>query len=241
MVDGPSTSVSTPLIGISVPRSPEESAFGIKDSVLQVMEYSEAIVAAGGRPVLLPATAQIPTDLLQGIDGLVLSGGGDLSPQLFGAEPVEASYGISEIRDAFESALVRDAAARGVPVLAICRGLQLINVLRGGTLHMDIPGHWQDAPSTHTVHSVSIREGSALARIAQSDTMMVNSYHHQAIKDLGAGLTPVAFSDDLIEAFEADDADIIGVQWHPEHLYNSSAQNMALFTDLIQRARLFSE
>lgn len=226
----------TPLIGISVPRSPEKSAFGVKDSVLQVLEYSDAIVAAGGRPVMLPSTEQIPDDLLAGIDGLVLSGGGDLSPQMFGEAPVEASYGISEIRDAFESALVRDAEARGIPVLAICRGLQLINVLRGGTLHMDIPGHWQTEPADQVVHPVTLVEGSALAQLVGESTMMVNSYHHQGIKDLGKGLTPVAFAGDLIEAFEAEDADIIAVQWHPEHIYKVSESNMALFLNLIQKA-----
>lgn len=227
----------TPLIGISVPRGPENSAFGIRESVLQVMEYSEAVVAAGGRPVLLPATEKIPDDLLEGIDGLILSGGGDLSPKMFGEEPVEASYGISEIRDAFETALVQDAIERSIPVLAICRGLQIINVIHGGTLHMDIPGHWQSEPSNQVTHSVELVEGSALAELVGSQSMMVNSYHHQAIKELGTGLTPVAFAGDLVEAYVADDADILAVQWHPEHLYMVSEANMALFTDLIRKAR----
>ncbi len=228
--------MTTPLIGISVPRSPENSAFGIKDSVLQVMEYSEAIVAAGGRPVMLPATETIPEDLLAGIDGLMLTGGGDLSPSMFGEEPVEASYGISEIRDAYEKALVEDAIAREIPVLAICRGLQLINVLYGGTLHMDLPGHWQTEPSNQTVHSVELVEGSQLAELVGSTSLDVNSYHHQAINALGSGLTPVAYAGDLIEAFVVDGADILAVQWHPEHLYLVSPENMKLFTDLIRRA-----
>lgn len=241
MADGQSTNMQRPLIGISVARSPEKSAFGVKDSVLQVMEYSEAIVEAGGRPVLLPSTEHIPNDLLTGIDGLMLSGGGDLSPQMFGEIPVEASYGISEIRDAFESALVHHAVERGVPVLAICRGLQLINVLWGGTLHMDIPGHWQTEPSDQVVHAVDIVEGSQLFQLIGNSTMMVNSYHHQAIKELGKGLIPVAFSDDLVEAFEAEDADIIAVQWHPEHLYKVSESNMSLFTNLVNKARRSQE
>lgn len=228
--------MTAPLIGISVPRSPENSAFGVRDSILQVMEYSEAIVAAGGRPVLLPATEKIPQDLLEGIGGLVLSGGGDLSPAMFGEEPVEASYGISEIRDAFEQAIVADAIARSIPILAICRGLQIINVIRGGTLHMDIPDHWQTDPADETVHSVDLVEGSALAKLVGSSSMEVNSYHHQGIKELGENLTPVAFAGDLIEAYEATDADILAVQWHPEHLYEKSEPNMLLFREIVRKA-----
>lgn len=228
--------MARPLIGISAPRSEEKSAFGPKDSVLQVVEYSDAVIAAGGRPVLLPPTATIPDDLLAGIDGLVLSGGGDLSPRMFGEEPVEASYGISEIRDAYESALVADAAARGIPVLAICRGLQLINVLRGGTLHMDIPGHWQTAPSNETVHDVEIAADSRLAEIVGTEPLSVNSYHHQGIKTIGRGLRAVASAGEIIEAFEDPEADIIGVQWHPEHLFAVSERNLALFSDLVRRA-----
>jgi putative glutamine amidotransferase len=228
--------MSAPLIGISVPRSPEDSAFGVRDSVLQVMEYSEAIVAAGGRPVLFPATSTIPEDLLEGIGGLILSGGGDLSPSMYGEEPVEASYGISEIRDAYEQALVADAISRSIPILAICRGLQIINVIRGGTLHMDISGHWQTEPSDQTVHSVELKEGSALSELVGSTSMEVNSYHHQGIKKLGHNLTAVAFAGDLIEAYEATDADIIAVQWHPEHLYEKSESNMLLFREIVRKA-----
>lgn len=228
--------MTRPLIGISAPRSEERSAFGPKDSVLQVMEYADAVVAAGGRPVLLPSTATIPDDLLVGIDGLVLSGGGDLSPGLFGEEPVDASYGISEIRDAYESALVDDAAKRGIPILAICRGLQLINVLRGGSLHMDIPGHWQTVPADQTAHEVDIAADSHLARVVGTTPLPVNSYHHQGIKELGAGLRPVASSGDSIEAFEDPAADIVAVQWHPEHLFSVCERNLALFIDLVRRA-----
>lgn len=228
--------MGTPLIGVSAPRSPEKSAFGVKDSALQVMEYADAVVAAGGRPVLLPATETIPENLLEGIDGLVLSGGGDLSPQLFGCEPVEASYGISEIRDAYECALVHDAQQRRIPVLAICRGLQLINVLRGGTLHLHIDEHWQTAPADEAAHSVRLAAASRLAEIVGSEELDVNSYHHQAIEVLGPGLVPVAHHGQLIEAFEDPEHDILAVQWHPEHLYAVSERQLALFRDLVERA-----
>lgn len=228
--------MAAPIIGISAPRSAENSAFGVRDSVLQVMEYADAVVAAGGRPVLLPPTEVIPDEPLAGIDGLVLSGGGDLSPAIFGREAVEASYGISEVRDAYEMALVKDAEARSIPILAICRGLQLVNVLRGGTLHMHIDDHWQSEPSDSFAHEVTLTEGSALADLVGSTKLMVNSYHHQAIDTLGDRLVPVGFSDHVVEAFVADDADIVGVQWHPEHLYKVSPENHALFKQLVQKA-----
>lgn len=228
--------MAAPLIGISIQRSVEASAFGPRDSALQVMDYAESVAAAGGRPVLLPATETIPEDLLDGIDGLVLSGGGDLSPTLYGAEAEETTYGISETRDAFESALVEDAQRRGVPILAICRGLQLINVMRGGTLHLHIDGHWQTAPSDQPMHSVDLVPGSKLAELAGASSMEVNSYHHQGIDRLGAGLTPVAYAGELVEAFEDEQNRIIAVQWHPEHMTKSSAQNLALFTELVRAA-----
>ncbi|QBE48266.1 gamma-glutamyl-gamma-aminobutyrate hydrolase family protein [Leucobacter triazinivorans] len=228
--------MTAPLIGISAPRSAEESAFGIKDSTLQVMEYADAVVSAGGRAVLLPSTAQIPEDLLAGIDGLVLSGGGDLSPSLFGEEPVEASYGISEIRDAYETALVLDAQKRKIPVLAICRGLQLINVLRGGSLHMHIDGHWQTESADQATHRVMPVAGSFFSTIVGSEAVDVNSYHHQAIDVLGSGLTPAAHDGSLIEAFEDLENDILAVQWHPEHMFAVSESQLALFRNLVERA-----
>ncbi|MBO1902156.1 gamma-glutamyl-gamma-aminobutyrate hydrolase family protein [Leucobacter weissii] len=228
--------MAAPLIGVSIQRSVEPSAFGPRESALQVMDYAESIAAAGGRPVILPATERIPDHVLAGIDGLVLSGGGDLSPTMYGAEAGEETYGVSEIRDAFETALVEDAQARGVPVLAICRGLQLINVLRGGTLRLHIDGHWQAVPSEEPEHEVSVVAGSRLAELVGAEAIPVNSYHHQCIDRLGAGLTAVAHAGDVIEAVEDAQHAILAVQWHPEHMAKTSAQNLALFTDLVRRA-----
>lgn len=228
--------MQSPLIGISVPRQVADSAFGPRDSVLQVYEYAESVVAAGGRAVLLPSTETIPEDLLAGIDGIVLSGGGDLSPELYGESPLESTYGVSRIRDAYEIAIVEQAEKHGIPILAICRGLQLINVLRGGSLQLHIDDHWQTNASDQPLHSVDVVAGSELAEIIGGTSMQVNSYHHQAIERLGEGLTPVAFASEIVEAFEDRSKGILAVQWHPEHMYKVSKQSLALFTDLVKRA-----
>jgi len=233
--------MSAPLIAVTMDRSPRDSAFGVRDSTLQVLDYAEAVVSAGGRPALLPATEQIPADPLDGFDGLLLTGGGDLAPQMYGQDPDEKVYGVSIIRDRFEAALVVEAEGRGIPILAICRGLQLINVLRGGSLIQHVDGHWQTRPSDESEHDVSIEPGSQLASIVGRTTMEVNSYHHQAVSVLGEGLRVTARSGDVVEAFEDPERNLIAVQWHPEHLFRISADNHALFDDLVSRARVHQE
>lgn len=225
----------SPLIAVSAERSQQKSAFGPRDSTLQVLEYAEAIAVAGGRPALLPATERIPDDPLRGFDALVLTGGGDLSPEMYGMKPDATSYGMSPIRDRFETALVAAAEARGLPILAICRGMQLINVLRGGQLHNHLDGHWQTAASDAFHHAVDVEPSSKLSRVVGSTEIEVNSYHHQAISTLGKGLRVTARADSLIEAFEDPAKDILAVQWHPEHLARTSATHRALFEDIVER------
>lgn len=233
--------MSRPLIAVTADRSSQPSAFGPRDSTLQVLNYAEAVVSAGGRPALLPATEAIPEDLLDGFDGLMLTGGGDLSPEMYGQEAAEAVYGISPIRDRFETALVRDAQERGIPILAICRGLQLVNVLRGGTLIQHLDGHWQTRASDAVEHEVAIEQDSRLAQIVGGVSMGVNSYHHQAIDRLGTDLVVTARADGVIEAVEDPAVNLIAVQWHPEHLFRTSINNRALFDDLVRRAGVYRE
>lgn len=233
--------MSAPLIAVTAERSEQKSAFGPRDSTLQVLNYADAVVSAGGRPALLPATESIPADLLDGFDGLLLTGGGDLSPEMYGQEPDDSVYGVSVYRDRFESALVHEAQARGIPILAICRGLQLINVLRGGTLIQNLEGHWQSRASDEPDHEIAIEPGSRLAEVVGGTAMAVNSYHHQAADVLGEGLHVTARSGIVIEAFEDPECDLIAVQWHPEHLFRSSADNHALFDDLVARALAHKE
>lgn len=233
--------MSAPLIAVSAERSEQRSAFGPRDSTLQVLEYADAVVSAGGRPALLPATEVIPADLLEGFDGLLLTGGGDLSPEMYGQAPDETVYGVSVFRDRFETALVEEAHERGLPILAICRGLQLINVLRGGSLIQHVDGHWQTRPSHEPDHEIAVEPGSRLAEVIGGTAMGVNSYHHQAVGLLGEGLRITARSGEVVEAFEDPERDLIAVQWHPEHLFRASADNHALFDDLVVRARAHKE
>ncbi|RIV37958.1 gamma-glutamyl-gamma-aminobutyrate hydrolase family protein [Micromonospora radicis] len=228
--------MATPIIAITAERSTQNSAFGPRDSIIQVVDYAEAIVSAGGRPAILPVTETIPADLLDGFDGLLLTGGGDLSPEMYGQQPGEQVYGVSVIRDRFEAALVNDAQDRGIPILAICRGLQLINVLRGGTLVQHVTGHWQSRPSNESDHDVSINPASRLAEITAKTTMGVNSYHHQAVDVLGDALRVAARAGAVVEAFEDPGHDLIAVQWHPEHMFRTSTDNHALFADLVNRS-----
>ncbi|WP_372968391.1 gamma-glutamyl-gamma-aminobutyrate hydrolase family protein [Microbacterium sp.] len=229
-----------PLIAVTADRSVQQSAFGPRDSTLQVLSYAEAVVSAGGRPAILPATETIPEDLLDGFDALLLTGGGDLSPEMYGQAPDETVYGVSPFRDRFETALVRDARERGLPILAICRGLQLINVLRGGTLIQHLDGHWQTRPSNEADHEIAVEPTSLLAGIV-GERMAVNSYHHQAVARLGEGLTVTARAGEVVEAFEDPSANLIAVQWHPEHLFLTSPDNHALFDDLVRRASAYTE
>lgn len=233
--------MSAPLIAVTADRSVQQTAFGPRDATLQVLNYAEAIVSAGGRPALLPATEVIPPGALDRFDALVLTGGGDLSPEMYGEAPDDTVYGVSPIRDRFETALIAEAEERRIPVLAICRGLQIINVIRGGTLIQHIDGHWQDRPSDETDHEVDVTPNSMLAEIVGSTRIGVNSYHHQTVGKLGRGLAVVAKAGKVVEAFEDPYNDLLAVQWHPEHLFRASEVHHALFDDIVRRARIHQE
>jgi len=233
--------MSAPLIAVTADRSVQQTAFGPRDATLQVLNYAEAIVSAGGRPALLPATEAIPDDALEGFDALVLTGGGDLSPEMYGESPDDKVYGVSPIRDRFEVALVAEAQERRLPILAICRGLQIVNVIRGGTLIQHIDGHWQERPSDETDHEVVISPNSMLAEIVGSTRIGVNSYHHQTVGKLGRGLAIVAKADKVIEAFEDPFNNLLAVQWHPEHLFRTSEIHHALFDHIVRQARTHQE
>ena len=170
--------------------------------------YVDAVRAAGGVPVLLAPGEESPADLLGQLDGLVLSGGGDVDPQLSGSPPHGSVYGTSRERDAFEIALARRAIELGTPTLAICRGLQILNVARGGTLHGHLPDVVGDKVSHRTsqveptAHPVRIARNCLLAAaLGTSLLASVPSWHHQAIDRLGDGLVPVAWAEDgVVEA-----------------------------------------
>jgi putative glutamine amidotransferase len=237
--------MTTPLIGVStsitIGKSPERAYLN--------SAYVAAVQQAGGVPVLLVPQhdARALRALLERIDGVLLTGGGDVDPARFGEEPHPTVSDVSAERDVLEIALARHALEERMPLLAICRGVQVLNVALGGSLHQDVansPGtpiaHSQKAPRHEPTHAVKIEAGSRLADVVGAHDLDVNSMHHQAIKELGQGLRAVAFSspDGLIEAVEPADARgfLLGVQWHPEELAPHQPAARRLFAALIAAA-----
>ena len=212
-------------------------------------DYDESVRRAGGEPRVLDVAAGSGDDLMTGVEGLLLTGGGDLDPALYG-EPRHATFDAAEPgRDAFEIDLVRRALDANVPVFAICRGIQVLNVARGGTLVQDIPEqmpgsgvHSVREPSFAIAHDVWIASGTLLERLMrerlEGDTCAVNSRHHQAVKEVGKGLVVSATAPDgVIEAVEDPTRRFcLGVQWHPENFYRTG-EFRALFEGFIEAAR----
>lgn len=216
------------------------------------LDYVAGVSQAGGVPVILPPLAESAREMARGIDGLVLSGGSDLDSRYYGEEPLpELGTTIPE-RDAFETAIVEAALGRGLPVFGICRGLQVLNVALGGTLYQDLPSqlnealiaHRQRMPKWQWTHEVAVDGDSEIAGIMGSESLRVNSYHHQAIKDLAGPLLAVARSsaDGVIEAVEYGDFSerwILGVQWHAEamcDLREQGPENRNLFRAHVEAA-----
>jgi putative glutamine amidotransferase len=228
-----------PLIAVTGRISP--SAERIRgEAYSSGQRYSTALVRAGAQPVILPPVVDgldlIPA-ALDRIDGVVLHGGGDVDPRRYGEVPAsEELFGIVPDHDEFELAVLADALERGVPVLAICRGLQLLNVAMGGTLHQHLgtDDHW------HRTHPIDVEPASLLARaLGTTRPQACHSVHHQAIKDLGAGLRVVASADDgVIEAVELDTPGwMVAVQWHPEDTAADDPVQQRLFDALVIEAR----
>ncbi len=213
--------------------------------------YVRALLAAGGVPLVLSPLvgASLAGAALDGCDGLLLTGGEDIDPSWYGADPSPLLSPPSQERDLFELALFAVARQRGLPILGICRGIQLINVALGGTLFQDLPserpGSVDHSPSgsrNARSHRVRIEPGSRAARALDATTIMVNSLHHQAIKDLAPGLVATGWTDDgLIEAAEnsTDGSWILAVQWHPEEMHaDRRAPEHGLFSALVNEASL---
>jgi putative glutamine amidotransferase len=205
------------------------------------MTYVRAIEAAGGIPVVLaPVSDQDARCLLGRLDGLVLSGGPDLAPRAYGAQP-HVELGPTEPHlDRFEYAMAKEAVRLQLPTLGICRGAQTLNVVRGGTLHQHLPdvvgdtiAHRQKAEGRIPTHPVAVAPGSRLAAVLGASELNVNSFHHQAVDRLGAGLCACAWAPDgTIEAIEDPRQPfLLAVQWHAETLREIPMQ-LALFEEL---------
>ncbi len=228
-----------PRIGITTSPSLREGRF----SEALDRAYVTAVLRAGGLPVVLPVleTDQAPK-VASCLDGIAFSGGGDVDPELYGADRVPELRGVDARRDAYELALVREALELGLPILGTCRGCQLLNVALGGTLVPHLDGdegrHRARDRWAEPVHTVSVLEGSLLGAVLGPGVVGVNSLHHQAVAEVGTGLRAVAWADDgVIEAVEAVDGNrALGVQWHPELLLTPPA-NTTLFRWLVEEAR----
>jgi len=233
-----------PVIGLSTYAEPARWAAWHAPAALLPLNYAEQVAAAGGVPVLLPPVPGIAAAVGR-LDGLVLTGGGDIDPARYGAAPHSRTGPASAERDQAELDLLAAALTVGLPVLGICRGLQLLNIARGGTLHQHLAdlGPAGDAghtprPGTFGSHPVRVAEGSMLADILPADRpFAVPTAHHQAIDRLGAGLTATAWAaDGIIEAAELTDGDhhpfVLAVQWHPE-----ASDDLRLFRALVAAAQ----
>jgi putative glutamine amidotransferase len=215
------------------------------------LAYMRAVEMAGGLAVALPPFTMDNVDsVLDHLSGLLLTGGPDLDPSCYGAEPHPELGPTDPVVDAFEVELCRAAYRRGLPILGICRGAQVLNVARQGTLHQHVPDfikgvveHRQTLPGHQTTHEVRVSPDSSLAQTTGGGPVMVNSFHHQAIDRLGLDLRPVAWSKDgLVEAVEGKGGQfgkagqfVMGVQWHAETLV-AEAEQLALFERLIEAA-----
>lgn len=235
-----------PVIACTMYRQDEETAL---PKLALTAAYVEAIMRAGGIPVLLPlGLTEADLSLLLGqVDGVLLPGGGDVHPEFYQEPLTDLIKRIDVERDRLEVAAAREAVSRKLPLLAICRGIQVLNVAMGGTLWADVPSQMpgamqHDFDESHArnyeAHPVTVAPDSLLADVLGTRETAVNSLHHQGIKDLAPGLATTAVAPDgLIEAVEVSDHFFaIGVQWHPEWLAGDSEPMAQLFARFIQAA-----
>ena len=214
--------------------------------------YTNAVLRAGGEPAIVvpqQLTDEDADELMARFDGLILMGGGDVDPTLYGQEPSVYVYGILTEQDIFESTMVKSAIRMGKPVLAICRGLQITNVALGGTLVQEIatlpnadtqvlhkPENFPEG-APFAVHDVRIQEGSRLARALGTTAIRGASFHHQIVDQVAPGCVAVAWSPDgLLEGIEHTDHWLVGVQWHPEDTAHTDSVQQNLYNAFVAQA-----
>ena len=226
-----------PHIGITVSQTREGSLQRLWNGTS--LTYAQGVLEAGGLPVFLPVLHGTQAAQLEMLDGILFSGGVDVDPEFFGQDH-EAGLGeIDPKRDEFELELYHLARAAKKPILGICRGFQLVNVAEGGTLYQHLPnvaGIWADhAQTSHPPaygHRTRLGAGSKLEQAYGSETVRVNSFHHQGVKDPAPGLTVNAWSPDgLVEGLEAQG--LLAVQWHPEMMFEAHPEHLAPFRVLV--------
>ena len=211
-------------------------------------DYVRAVSKNGGVPLILPVTAdeEIIKRQVEKLDGLIITGGHDISPTSYGEEPLVKLGETLPIRDSFDRLLFKYAIKKNIPILGICRGLQMMNVYFGGSLYQDLSynkvsyvKHDQEDGPTLATHSISIEEDSWLYKSLGEGEVLVNSFHHQAIKDLASDLRVVARAKDgVIEAVEHKSYGyMLGVQFHPEMIFEEDPKMNKIFKQLIDQAR----
>nr|WP_198151889.1 type 1 glutamine amidotransferase [Kibdelosporangium sp. MJ126-NF4]CEL20751.1 COG2071: predicted glutamine amidotransferases in hypothetical Actinobacterial gene cluster [Kibdelosporangium sp. MJ126-NF4]CTQ89664.1 COG2071: predicted glutamine amidotransferases in hypothetical Actinobacterial gene cluster [Kibdelosporangium sp. MJ126-NF4] len=218
-----------PLIAIPARFSASASALRYAAEV-NARALVEAVWRAGGEPVSLHPAGEVASRLAR-FDGVLLPGGGDLSPDRYGGEPHESVYDVDPVQDEFDLAVAAETVGSGKPLLAICRGMQVVNVALGGTLHVDATGH------RHVVHPVAL--SGRVAEVTGVQKIDASCYHHQHIDTLGAGLSVTArAADDTIEAVDLPGSAgwFLAVQWHPEDSAATDPAQQRLFDALVRHA-----
>ncbi len=219
-----------------------------KDSIWMLPGYFDGIRQAGGIPVMFPFTKdeQELDQLFDMCDGFLFTGGHDVSPELYGEKPLDGIVESCKKRDEMESILLKKAIGSNKSVLGICRGIQFINTALGGTLYQDLPlqhpsetEHHQKPPYDIPVHAVNIAEDSPLHKCLNAKQIRVNSYHHQAVKDVAPGLEIMAVSEDgLVEGLYLPKHRFLwAVQWHPEFSYQSDENSRRIFGAFVESSR----
>lgn len=239
-----------PIIGITPSAQVDTLAHGTFLRYCMSAPYVRAVETAGGVPIILPPQHDSIDELMTVVDGLLLSGGPDVDPSRYGDDYVHpATYGIDPARDQFEFDVFDAALARGIPTFGICRGVQVMNVALGGTLIQDVstehPGateighrqHERGLEDSAVGHELSAVDPAPLPIFGNND-LGVNSFHHQAIRDIAPGLVPVAYSPDgLVEAVVMrGNPEVFGVQWHPELMFERDAAHLRPFARLVNTA-----
>ena len=218
----------------------------VRQSVWMLPDYLEGIKAAGGLPVVLPLemSESDANQMAETCDGFLFTGGQDVSPELYGMKDATGTIVASAERDKLETLLLSRALQADKAVLGICRGLQFINAFLGGTLWQDLPSqhpseivHRQGKPYDVPTHQVTL--SGDLQALLRKNILEVNTLHHQAIKDLGSGLMPMAVAPDgIIEAAQMSGKRFVwAVQWHPEYLFRTDLDSLAIFSCFVEHCK----
>ncbi|MCL4424676.1 MAG: gamma-glutamyl-gamma-aminobutyrate hydrolase family protein [Firmicutes bacterium] len=211
-------------------------------------DYTRAVESAGGIPLLIPVLDNPGRvgALLDRLDGLILTGGVDVDPSHFGEEPRPKLGRVSPERDRIEIPLARAALEKRLPLLGVCRGIQLLNIAAGGAVFQDIYSqvkdplkHNQEAPRWYPSHEVKLDQAALVGKIHGVKALRVNSFHHQAVSRVAPGFVVSAWAGDgVIEGIERPgDPFTVGVQWHPEGMWEKEPRYLAIFTALVEAAR----